>query len=278
MKKIKKILFLLLLYGAVGPRGLLAQVSLAPTTLFTDANGIATLYVTNPGDGAQEVTVSFVFGYPAYTEEGLLEMRYEDGEKEGLYGLGERLRSFPRSFVLAPLQQQLVRVQVRPDRNKPDGMYYMRVKVSSSGQTADVGTAAGEGIATQVNFRFDQVIAIFHKQGNVSTSLNLGDTRYEREDRRLHVISDYARGGNAPFIGSVIAQLKDPQNQVVAEQRQTVALYFDARHRVSLELPEDLVRGDYELTLDYRTQRSDISSTDLVQAEPVRKVMRIRID
>lgn len=278
MNQTQKILLLLLLYGAVGHAGLLAQVSLAPTTLFTDANGIATLYVTNPGESPQEVTVSFVFGYPAYNEDGVLQLVYEDEEKDALYGLGERLRSFPRSFVLNPMQQQLVRLQVRPDRSKPDGMYFTRVKVSSNGLTADVGTANSEGIATQVNFRFDQILAVFHKQGSVSTSLRLGDTRYEREYKRLHVISDFARGGNAPYIGSVQAQLKDPQNQLVAEQRQTVALYFDSRHRVTLELPEDFVLGDYTLELSYTTQRSDISSSNLVQASPVRKSMRVTIN
>ena len=266
---------MLLLIGLSGKAW--AQVSIAPTTLYTDANGISTFYITNPAATSQEITVSFVFGYPAHNENGELYMVYEDAEKEAQWGLGSRLRVFPRSFILAPNKQQVVRVQVLPDRSKPEGMYFSRVKITSNTQAADIGTEAGDGVSMKVNFKFDQILAVFHRQGIATTSLQLGETAYAKEGNKLHVTSQFTRGGNAPFIGSAHAVLRDPQNQVVAEQRQTVALYYDALHRVTLELPEDFVMGDYELELDYRTERGDVSASDLVKGAPVRKLLRISL-
>ena len=254
-----------------------AQVSIAPTTLYTDANGISTFYISNPADTPQEISVSFVFGYPAHNENGELYMVYGDSLKESQFGLGNRLRVFPRSFIVGPNKQQVVRVQVLPDRSKPDGMYFSRVKVTSNIQAPEVDNQSEEGVAMRVNFKFDQIVAILHRQGAVSTSLQLGKTEYTRDGNKLYVTSDFTRGGNAPFIGSVRATLRDPQNQVVAEQRQTVALYFDARHRVVLELPDGLIRGEYDLELDYSTERGDVSASDLVQGTPVRKIIRINL-
>jgi hypothetical protein len=265
----------LLLAGLSG--GALAQVSIAPTTLYTDANGISTFYISNPSPEAQEVSVSFVFGYPAYNENGELYMVYEDSDKEAFWGLGSRLRVFPRSFILAPNNQQVVRIQVLPDRSKPDGMYFSRVKISSNVQAADVGAQSAEGVAMRVNFKFDQILAVFHRQGTATTSLKLGVTDYVKDGNKLYVTSDFTREGNAPYIGSVHAVLRDPQSLVVAEQIQTVALYFDARHRVTLELPEDLIRGDYILELEYRTERGDVSASNLVQGPPVRKRLQVSL-
>lgn len=254
-----------------------AQVSIAPTTLYTDPNGISTFYITNPSSTPQEVTVSFVFGYPDYNDLGELRMIYEDPEKDLQWGLGTRLRVFPRSFILGAKKQQVVRLQVMPDPTKPDGMYFSRVKITSNIQASDIDAIEEEGVAMRVNFKFDQILAVFHKQGTVNTSLKLGKTTYSKEGDKLHVISEFQRGGNAPFIGTAHLILRDPQNQIVAEQRQTTALYFDALHKVTLELPTDLILGDYDLEVNYRTERNDINPNDLVKSEPIRRIIRVKL-
>lgn len=248
-----------------------AQVSIAPTTLFTNVNGITTCYITNPSDIAQEVDLSFLFGYPMYDDLGELRMVYNDSSYEAQMGLGDQIRAFPRSFILEPLQQQVVRIQVRPNRNNPDGMYFTRLKISSKVLTPDAGTADNSSITSRVNFRFDQIIAVFSKQGTLSTSLELGEVAYERVGNQVHVLTDFKLNGNAPYLGSALIHLKDPQNQAVAEQRQTVAFYLDGKHKVSLDLPEDFAPGGFELEIEYTTERADINASDLVQAKPVRR-------
>lgn len=278
MKKSKRIIpFLFLFAVLLIPTWGLAQVSIAPTTLFTNSNGIATCYISNPGDSPQEVNLSFVFGYPVYNDAGELNMVYNDSLYEAKMGLGDNIRAFPRSFILQPFQQQVVRVQVRPNRNKPDGMYFTRLKINSTVQTADLGTSLDTEISSKINFQFDQIIAVLSRQGEVTTSLDLGNIQYERVGKQVHVVSDYRRGGNAPYLGSVHVQLKDPQNRAVAEQRQTVALYHDSRHKVTLDLPDDFAPGDFDLEVSYVTKRTDINATDLVQAQPITRILRVKI-
>ncbi|EKB49858.1 hypothetical protein [Cecembia lonarensis] len=254
-----------------------AQVSIAPTTVFTDANGIATLYVTNPSDIPQEVNIGFIFGYPGNDAAGNLVMIYEDSEMESKFGLGERLRAFPRTFILGPNQQQTVRLQVRPDRTLPSGMYFTRVKVSSSAQTPDIGQTSNDEVTTKVNFRFEQVIAAFHKNGNVETGLHIGDLQTSLTDNKLRAVIPFQTLGNAPYLGSVYAVLKDGNAQIIAQQQQTMALYFDGLKAVELELPESFHEGTYTLELEMETKRSDIPSSDLVQASPIRKTVQIEL-
>lgn len=255
----------------LGSFSALAQVSIAPTTVFIDQNGVGTLFITNPGETAQEISVSFVFGYPGNDDLGSLIMVYGDSIREKQFGMGDRLRAFPRTFILAPQQQQTVRLQVRPDRSLPDGTYFTRVKVTSNAQTADVEQSNQTGVSTQVNFKFDQIIAAFHKAGTVSTGLEFGEVTTEVKDGMVKVIPQFKVTGNSPYLGSVTATLKNSFNGILAEQQQTVALYFSGKRAVEMKLPENLPAGSYEIVLTYETRRSDIPSTDLVQAPAVSK-------
>ncbi|MBC6367535.1 hypothetical protein [Algoriphagus sp. AK58] len=254
------------LFLCLGSFSALAQISIAPTTVFIDQNGIGTLFITNPGDTPQEINVSFLFGYPGNDEAGNLTMVYGDSLSEKQFGMGDRLRAFPRTFILTPQQQQTVRLQVRPDRTLAAGTYFTRVKITSNAQTADVEQTTTEGVSTQVNFKFDQVIAAFQKVGAVSTGLEFGPIAAQVKDGVVRVIPEFKVTGNSPYLGSVTATLRNSQNQVIAENQQTVALYFSGKRAVELKLPENLAAGTYNVLLTYETKRSDIPSSDLVQA------------
>jgi hypothetical protein len=254
-----------------------AQVSLAPTTVFADANGIGTLYVTNGSEKAQEINISFLFGYPGNDSIGNLVMVYEDSLREQQSGLGDRIRTFPRSFILAPGQQQTVRFQIRPDRTKPAGMYFTRVKVSSNEQTSDIEQAEANGVSTKVNFKFDQVIAAFYKSGSVTTGLEFSNLVGERKENAIEVNSDFSVTGNSPFLGSLQAELKDNTGKTVAIHQQTVALYYQGKRSYSIPLPEGIIPGNYQLLLVFKTERSDIPTSDLVQAPPISKTLSVKL-
>jgi len=273
----KSLLASLLLFATALALPCFAQVSIAPTSVFIDANGIASLYITNPSEVTQEVSVSFVFGYPGNDELGSLIMVYDDSLKSNQYGLGDRLRSFPKTFLLAPYQQQTVRLQVRPDRSLPAGVYFTRVKVSSNAQTPDIEQSSEAGVSTQVNFRFDQVIAAFQKTGVTSTGLDIRNIETSVDGNRLRATPEYSTIGNSPYLGSVYAILKDRSNKTVAEQQQTVALYFSGKRAIDITLPDGLPKGEYNLELRYETKRADIPSSDLVQSTPISKSVAISI-
>ena len=256
----------------------IAQISIAPTSVFLDQNGIGSLFITNPSDVPQEVAVGFLFGYPGNDAQGNLLMVYGDSLREGQFGMGDRLRAFPRTFILGPRQQQTVRLQVRPDRSLPAGTYFTRIKVTSNAQTADVENVATEGVSTQVNFKFDQVIAAFHKVGDVQTGLEFGEVTTQIKDNSLRVVTDFTVTGNSPFLGSVTATVKNSQNEVLATQQQTTALYFSGKRALELTLQNPLSAGNYEIELLFETKRSDIPSSDLVQSPPISKKITLTVN
>ncbi|MCF1752849.1 hypothetical protein [Mariniradius sediminis] len=275
MKKHIKNLLAVMMLGMTFPA--FSQISIAPTSVFLDENGIASIYVTNPAEVPQEVSVSFVFGYPGNDDLGNLIMVYGDSVKEKQFGMGDRLRSFPRTFVLAPQQQQTVRLQLRPDRSLPAGTYFTRVKVTSNNVAQEVGQPVENEVATQVNFKFDQVIAVFFKQGQTSTGLELGDLQMQQDTEKIRVIAPYQTTGNSPFLGSVIASLKDSNNKTVTEEQQSIALYFGGKKGLDIAIPEGLPSGEYQVEMRFETKRSDIPSTDLVQASSVAKRVFVKI-
>ncbi|MFN3997627.1 hypothetical protein [Algoriphagus sp.] len=272
-----RILVILALLPCLVSFSALAQVSIAPTTVFIDQNGVGSLFITNPGDTPQEINVSFLFGYPGNDEVGNLTMVYGDSLMEKQFGMGDRLRAFPRTFILAPQQQQTVRLQAKPDRSLAAGTYFTRVKITSNAQTADVEQTATEGVSTQVNFKFDQVIAAFQKVGGTSTGLEFGQTSTEVKDGNVRITPDFRVSGNSPYLGSVTATMRNGAKEVIAEQQQTVAMYFSGKRAVEMKLPENLPAGTYEITLRYETRRSDIPSSDLVQAPAVTQTVMLTI-
>ena len=252
-----------------------AQVSLAPTTVFADANGIGTLYVSNGSDKSQEVNISFLFGYPGNDPEGNIVMVYNDSIRAEQSGLGDRIRTFPRSFILGPGEQQTVRFQIRPDRNKLDGTYFTRVKVLSGEQTAAVEDVATEGISAQVNFKLEQVISAFYLYGETSTGLDFSKLEAGKKENSVLVYSEFTVLGNSPYLGSLQAIVRSADGKEVGRQEQTLALYYGGIRTFSIPIPEDLSSGAYEAELIFQTTRSDISTSELVFAEPIVKKLTV---
>ncbi len=254
-----------------------AQVSIAPSTVFiSDQTNIGTLYVSNRSDEPQEVSIEFAFGYPSSDADGNIVMNYEDSVAFSSYSINERIRAFPRSFVLGPRQQQTVRFQVRPQVGANDGVYWTRVKILANPQTPEIDMPSEDGIATRITFRFEQVIAAFYKQGAVTTGVSLKDVEVRKEDTRMMLLAHLERTGNAPFIGSMIAKMYDVGGNLVLERQTTTTAYFEEVRRIELDT-EGLEPGNYRVELTFETRRGDISPTDLVQAPTITETIQVRI-
>lgn len=245
-----------------------AQLSLAPTAIFLDKNGMGTMYVTNNSDVPQEVNVSFQFGYSFQDEKGSLIIVFNDSAKAKTHGLDQYIKAFPRTFNLPPKQQQLVRFQVRAPKDLAAGTYFTRVRVGSSTQAADIEQTTVDGISTKVNFRFEQVIAAFYKKGEVSTGMLINDVDVQTDSSFLSFMLNYKVLGNSPYLGRVKLEVKNPKGKIVAQGSQTIAMYFEGNRRMNLRSEEALLPGRYEIEITYETTRTDISQVDLVQAKP----------
>lgn len=222
----------------------------------------------NSSDQAQEVSLEFLFGYPASDESGNTVMRYGDDAAAELYSISDWIRGFPRNFTLDPGQRQTVRLTVRPPSDIPDGMYWTRIKTTSNPLSPDVGQQAVEGVSAQITFNFEQVTSGFYKNGNVNTGVLFEDITVVQNGDRASVMASMERTGNAPFLGSMLLTVQDTDGNTLAEHRSSTTLYFDGVKRMDFDTG-DLPAGEYTAEMRFISQRSDIPSRDLVQIEPV---------
>jgi hypothetical protein len=279
MKKLIKFRWLFIVLLEL-PISIYAQVSVAPTSVFiTDATGIESLYIRNSSETAQEVSILFQFAYPGSDKEGNLVMIRDSTQKAALYDIGSQTRVFPRTFILQPGNQQVVRLQVRPLTGKPDGMYWTRIIVTTKAAVKDVeAVPATEGVGARINYVLSQNIPVFYSKGKVATGLVIGDVTTSLEKGKLIAVSKLTPTGNAPFSGSVTARLLNSTGKEVAIQQQTLVAYFEVLRRVELSLPSDgLPPGRYTLEFTYETKRTDIPQDKLVQAKPVKNVVPVEI-
>ncbi|MFU8811905.1 MAG: hypothetical protein ACNA78_03000 [Balneolaceae bacterium] len=258
----------------------LAQVSISPTSVFLDrGTGVGTMFLSNPSDAPLEVQISFEFAYPQTNEQGEIEMNYDDEEARERFSLEPFLRAFPTTFILQPNERQTVRLIGRIPSDRDDGMYWTRMRISSSQLTPPVGDATEGGIRAQVAFQINQITAVFGTKGAVETGVTIhGSERYEdSEPGRLVVLTHAERTGNAPFLGRIYSQLVNANGTVVAENQSTGTVYFENRHRTEFDI-SSLPSGTYTVRTTFETQRSDVSSRHLVQAPPVSSELTVQID
>ncbi len=271
------IIFYLAIILLTGSGYLSAQVAIAPSTIFiSDQTNVGTVFLSNRSDDPQEVTIDFTFGYPSSDEDGNLVMVYDDLEISERYSIDNLIRAFPRSFVLAPREQQTVRFQMRPMMQSPDGMYWTRVRILANPQSAEIGLPTEEEISTRITFRFEQIIAAFYRKGSATTGLEVTGVDVRHENDRTILLPRLKRTGNSPYIGSMTARMYNPAGNMVLERQATITAYFDEIRRLELDTDE-LPAGDYRVELTFETRRGDMSPTDLVQAAPLTQTVQIVI-
>ncbi|MFN3529813.1 MAG: hypothetical protein ACK417_07840 [Bacteroidia bacterium] len=254
-----------------------AQVSLAPTAVYLDRNGMGTLFVSNNSGVPQEINISFQFGYPDEDQFGVLIMRYDDTANAKNHSLESMVKAFPRTFILPPNQTQQIRLQVRPNKDQKHGVYFTRLKVGSTPQIADVGVTDVQGVNTRISVKFEQVIVAFYKVGQVSTGVKVDRIDAQADSNILRLDAHYQTSGNGPYVGMVKFKVTAPDGNVVAEGSRSVSLYFSGRRRYSFALPGKVPSGNYQVELRYETTRNDIAQEDLVEAAPYTYKATVRI-
>lgn len=275
MGKLRNLLALLIVMLFFGQ--LKAQISIAPSFVFIDENsGVGNVFVSNNSDRAYEVSVNFAFGYPGSDADGNLIMNYNDTTAFAQYALDPMVRAFPRTFILKGREQRTVRLQVIPKQRRVDGFYFTRMKVMAKPQTADVTNEQTEGIGTKINFNFEQITAVFYHKGKVSTGVVVKDIKAQQKEGILQLLPQLQRTGNAPFLGSMSAKLKDADGKVVAEAQSTTTVYFDETRRLDMKL-DKVTPGTYTLEMSFETHRNDMLTSDLVQAPNVVQQKKIEI-
>lgn len=257
----------------------LAQVTISPVALFMDdQNRFATLSIMNGSNEAQEVSLEFLFGYPDTDENGNTFMNYEDEESEQRYSITDWIRAFPRSMVIPPDQTQTIRLTVRPPAGLEPGTYWTRVKITSIGQAPDLDEPEEEGVGARVQFRFEQVTSAYFKTGDVSTGIEIKNLETSFDDSgNLVALASLARTGNSPYLGTMDLNVYDSANNLVANRRLISSIFFDGKRKLDVDVSE-LGPGEYTAELVFRTERADVSPSDIIQGEAVRERVAFSLD
>lgn len=269
MKYFRRSLLLLFTAAMLYPAGGLAQITIAPTTIYLDdQNRFGTMLVLNGSGQPQEVTIEFDFGYLSADSAGNTQMVYDDSLSEQRKSIAGRILGFPRSFTLQPNQRQVVRLTVRNTGNLADGTYWTRIRTTSNPVSPSIDQQTSEGITAEINFRFEQVTTAFFKKGNVTTGLEFGESRVEVEGNTGRLFLELSQTGNSPYIGQVNFQIRDSQGNIRARDRSSVAVYFNTQRVFEFDSSE-MPPGAYTAELTFETSRASIEDSQLVQADPI---------
>lgn len=254
-----------------------AQVSISPTALFLqERSPFANVIVSNGAAEAQEVSITFDFGYSVSDEEGNISMDYSD--ESNSRSLNEHLNAFPRNFMLEPGERQTVRIAVRGLTSGEDGTYWSRARILASPMSASVESAQQESVAARININFEQVIPVFFRKGDSATGIELTDVTFiQNEQNQDYFLLDLERTGNSPFLGSIETRIQNTSGEVVFEQRSNISVYYDLRRRLTLDR-NDLPPGEYQVDFLLQSRRRDISSNHLLQIQPVQLTQNFRIE
>jgi hypothetical protein len=254
-----------------------AQVTIAPTNLFIDSNSrFGTYLVINGSNETQEISVDFLFQYSKTNEFGERTLVSNDTLGAKSHSVAEYIRAFPQNFTLAPNQRQVVRLRVNAPNDLTDGTYWSRIKTTSSPETPPLELQNTETVSASVSIKIEQTTGLYFKKGEVSTGISINEIRHIKENDNLILLADVSRLGNSPFLGSISTKLINSNGVVVREGFVSTTIYFDSVYRQEFDI-SDIPAGDYTVTIQFESRRSDVSNTDLVQMETVSSSTSINI-
>lgn len=271
----KKTLSVFLILAAIGSAQ--AQVVVAPTILFlSNQSRFGTFLVMNRSDAPQEVSISFRFGFPESDSLGNLRMQYDDSAMAREHSCQRWLRGFPQSFILDPGRQQVVRLLVTAPEDIPDGEYWTRLITTSSPQARTVDTIRS-GITANITFVLKQVTTVIYRKGFANTSVRIKRIDAVPDSTSTNLLTYISRGGNSPFFGEILADVRDSSGKSVYSGKDEIAVY-ESGFVVKFAVPaSDLPKGMYTAEIRLRSQRSDIAGANLLTVPPLDKTFSFSV-
>lgn len=256
-----------------------AQVVVAPKSIhLSDDERFASVYVENRTNRPQEVNLEFRFGYPVADSLGDVSIHYGDEAAADTLSIDAFVQPYPKQFLLPPGQRQRVRLALRPPEDLADGMYWARLTFTARPYQEESTPAAQAAVETRINYQFKQVISVFYRRGSLETGLDVRQMRSSRDSTNVYITSRVERTGNAPFLGTARLQVVDDSTgDAITTQEDLASVYFDMTHRFALARADLPAGRTYRARLTYEARREDMSSSDLIPAEPVSRTLTFAI-
>lgn len=246
-------------------------VTVSPNALFIDSrtrSGVLTLY--NPGTTAEEIEITFAFGYPRSDLAGAISVALADSAPSGEPSVLGFVRAFPRRLRLEPGQRQTVRILMQPPAGLAEGEYWGRVLVHSRGGRPPVEQQQG-GIHMQIDLETVIVGAVNYRNGAVKTGVAIDSARAAivAAGDSVRVVADLRRLGNAAYLGHLTLELVAADGRVIGSVDEDLAVYRTLRKVESIAIPPRTSLVGASVRYRLTTERPDIDPESRLAAEAV---------
>jgi fimbrial chaperone protein len=246
-------------------------VTVSPNALFIDSrtrSGVLTLY--NPGTTAEEIEITFAFGYPRSDLAGAISVALADSAPAGEPSVLGFVRAFPRRLRLEPGQRQTVRILMQPPSGLAEGEYWGRVLIRSRGGRPPVEQQQG-GIRMQIDLETVIVGAVNYRNGAMHTGLTVDSAQATATMRgdSVRVVADISRQGNAAYLGHMTLELVGADGRVLGATEEDLAVYRSLRKVEMIAVPAGASLRGATLRYRFSTERPDIDPESRLSAEPV---------
>jgi hypothetical protein len=262
---------------ALWPAGLAAQgVLVAPHAVFVDhrtRSGWIQLY--NPTTEPSEVSVEALFGFPVSDSAGRLELRTIEQPDSTWPSAVKWLSAFPKRALVPPQGRQVIRLLMTPPADLPDGEYWARLAITARAGAAPVtGADSTQGITVGLNLEVRTIIPLLYRKGAPTTGVSLSNLRAQVEGDSIVVRGRLVRSGKAAFLGTVRGTLTAADGSVAGRFEQFISVYYDLDPRFSL--PRNGIKpGRYRLSMEVVSERTDIASEQILQAQAARETIEL---
>lgn len=264
------VLFLLLITAsyAQGPNDLLVA---PPRAVFEGTTRSISVSLINRGSD----TGAYVISMRNYrmTEEGKLEEISEPDS--GQLFADAIIRYFPRQVVLAPAEEQTLRLQLVAGRDIPDGEYrshiYLRAIPRARAAEEEIDTMREDGISMRLTPVYGIIVPVIVRHGDVTVAVDIPRADLDMSNPSQPILNlQMNRWGTASTYGDIAVTYHPPNGSPVQVARLNgVAIYPPAPLRnfhLGLAPPAGTVLSGGRLIVEYRS-RSTYREVTLARAE-----------
>jgi hypothetical protein len=221
------------------------------------------------------VSVSTFCGYPVTDSIGRMYLRTFAEPADTMPCAADWVQSFPRRMRIDAKSRATVRLLVTPPASAPPREYWARVMASAKGgKIALAGLPDSSGIAAALAVEVRSVVGLFYRRGPVQTGVKVEQVRAAVDGDSLVGRTLLTREGNAAFVGSLKATLRDGAGRTVSESLLPLGVYYALEPRFSLPIA-GVPAGRYELSIEALSSRPDLPADLLLATVPVRRSVEV---